>query len=197
MPRASILARRRFRSRYHRIVLRSRRAGSAAPPATYMRLPIGSITAGFRAWRWRCHPLGPARPIIRCHHVPRLPAITARGIDPRFDLRSELPYCRRRPHRHPRNQRSHCASLLTEIGTDVNRSATPLPSASWLGLCPEKRVSSGKGLSCKTCQVKHRVATALRMGRELPVPRERLLWRVLSAYAGQNSARPKRSPHRT
>ena len=31
-------------------------------------------------------------------------------------------------------------------------------------LCPEKRVSGGKVLSCKTRQVKHRAATALRMG---------------------------------
>src|ERR1700733_3618852 len=36
--------------------------------------------------------------------------------------------------------------------------------ASWLGLCPEKRISGAKVLSCKTRQVKHRAATALRMG---------------------------------
>jgi hypothetical protein len=36
--------------------------------------------------------------------------------------------------------------------------------ASWIGLCPEKRVSGGKVLSCKTRKVKHRAATALRMG---------------------------------
>ena len=36
--------------------------------------------------------------------------------------------------------------------------------ASWLGLCPEKRISGGKVLSSKTRQGKHRAATALRMG---------------------------------
>jgi hypothetical protein len=49
MRRASILARRRFTSRYHRIVMRSRRAGSAASPATCMHLPIGSVGAGFQS----------------------------------------------------------------------------------------------------------------------------------------------------
>src|ERR1700733_4321786 len=36
--------------------------------------------------------------------------------------------------------------------------------ASWLGLCPEKRVSGGKVLSCKTRKVKSRAVLALRMG---------------------------------
>ena len=54
--------------------------------------------------------------------------------------------------------------ILTEIGTDVNRFRHASAFASWLGLCPEKRVSGGKVLSCKTRKVKHRAATALRMG---------------------------------
>ena len=36
--------------------------------------------------------------------------------------------------------------------------------ASWLGLCPENRVSGGKVLSCKTRKVKSRAALALRLG---------------------------------
>jgi transposase len=48
--------------------------------------------------------------------------------------------------------------------TDVSRFRNASAFASWLGLCPEKRVSGGKVLSCKTRQVKHRAATALRMG---------------------------------
>src|ERR1700733_4802432 len=36
--------------------------------------------------------------------------------------------------------------------------------ASWLGLCPEKRISGAKVLSCKTRKVKSRAALALRMG---------------------------------
>ena len=54
--------------------------------------------------------------------------------------------------------------ILTEIGTDVSRFRNASAFASWLGLCPEKRVSGGKMLSCKTRKVKHRAATALRMG---------------------------------
>jgi len=34
---------------------------------------------------------------------------------------------------------------------------------SWLGLCPDNRISGGKVLSVKTRHVKHRVAQALRM----------------------------------
>jgi transposase len=54
--------------------------------------------------------------------------------------------------------------VLTEIGTDVSRFRNASAFASWLGLCSKKRVGGGKVLSCKTRQVKHRTATALRMG---------------------------------
>jgi transposase len=54
--------------------------------------------------------------------------------------------------------------ILTEIGPDVSRFRNASAFASWLGLCPEKRVSGGKVLSCKTRKVKSRAATALRLG---------------------------------
>ncbi len=87
------------------------------------------------------------------------------GNDPRFDLRSEL-------YRIagvdltdiPGVSVATAQVVLTEIGTDVSRFRNASAFASWLGLCPEKRVSGGKVLSCKTRQVKHRTATALRMG---------------------------------
>jgi len=87
------------------------------------------------------------------------------GNDPQFDLRSEL-------YRIagvdltdiPGVSASTAQVILTEIGTDVSRFRNASAFASWLGLCPEKRVSGGKVLSCKTRQVKHRAATALRMG---------------------------------
>ena len=47
MRPASIFEQRRFTSRYHRIVMRSLHAGSAASPPTFMHLPIGSASAGF------------------------------------------------------------------------------------------------------------------------------------------------------
>jgi transposase len=54
--------------------------------------------------------------------------------------------------------------ILTEIGPDLTRFRNASAFASWLGLCPERRVSGGKVLSCKTRKVSHRVATALRLG---------------------------------
>jgi transposase len=54
--------------------------------------------------------------------------------------------------------------ILTEIGPDVSRFRNASAFASWLGLCPEKRVSGGKMLSCKTRKVKSRAALALRLG---------------------------------
>ena len=88
-----------------------------------------------------------------------------KGNDPQFDLRREL-------YRIagvdltdiPGVSAATAQVILTEIGTDVSRFRNASAFASWLGLCPEKRVSGGKVLSCKTRQVKHRAATALRMG---------------------------------
>jgi transposase len=54
--------------------------------------------------------------------------------------------------------------ILTEIGPDVSPFRNASAFASWLGLCPEMRVSGGKLLSCKTRKVKSRAAIALRLG---------------------------------
>ena len=54
--------------------------------------------------------------------------------------------------------------ILTEIGPDVSRFCHASAFASWLGLRPEKRVSGGKMLSCKTRKVKNWAAIALRLG---------------------------------
>jgi hypothetical protein len=87
------------------------------------------------------------------------------GNDPRFDLRSEL-------YRIagvdltdvPGVSAITAQVILTEIGPDVSRFRNASAFSSWLGLCPEKRVSGGKVLSCKTRKVKSRAALALRMG---------------------------------
>src|ERR1700730_3834694 len=55
-------------------------------------------------------------------------------------------------------------TILCEIGTDVSRFRNASAFASWLGLCPEKKVSGGKVLYSKSRRVRSRVATALRMG---------------------------------
>jgi len=85
--------------------------------------------------------------------------------DPSFDLRGEL-------YRIagvdltdiPGVSAATAQVILTEIGPDVSRFRHASAFASWLGLCPEKRVSGGKMLSCKTRKVKNRAAIAFRLG---------------------------------
>ena len=54
-------------------------------------------------------------------------------------------------------------TILCEIGTAVPRFRNASAFASWLGLCPENKISGGKVLYTKSRRVKSRVATALRM----------------------------------
>lgn len=54
-------------------------------------------------------------------------------------------------------------TILCEIGTDVSRFRNASAFASWLGLCPENKISGGKVLDTKSRRVRSRVATALRM----------------------------------
>ena len=55
-------------------------------------------------------------------------------------------------------------TILCEIGTDLSRFRNASAFASWLGLCPENKISGGKVLYTKSRRVKSRVAAALRMG---------------------------------
>ena len=57
-------------------------------------------------------------------------------------------------------------TLLGEIGPDLSRFANAAAFTSWLGLCPDNRISGGKILSVKTRKVKNRAATALRMAAQ-------------------------------
>jgi transposase len=54
-------------------------------------------------------------------------------------------------------------TILCEIGTDVSRFRNASAFASWLGLCPENKISGGKVLYTKSRRVRSRLATALRM----------------------------------
>jgi transposase len=54
-------------------------------------------------------------------------------------------------------------TILSEIGTDVSRFRNASAFASWLGLCPENKISGGKVLYTKSRRVRNRLATALRM----------------------------------
>lgn len=57
--------------------------------------------------------------------------------------------------------------LLCELGPDfVNRFPTAKHFGSWLGLCPDNRITGGKIYSVKTRDVKSRVAEALRLAAQ-------------------------------
>jgi hypothetical protein len=53
--------------------------------------------------------------------------------------------------------------LLTEVGPKLDCFPTEKHFCSWLGLCPDNRISGGKVLSSRTRRVIHRLADALRM----------------------------------
>jgi transposase len=53
--------------------------------------------------------------------------------------------------------------LLTEVGPDLSRFRSEKHFCSWLGLCPDNRISGGKLLSSRTRRVVNRVADALRI----------------------------------
>jgi transposase len=89
------------------------------------------------------------------------------GSAPRFDLRTEL-------HRIlgtdltqvPGFQAPTVFTLFSELGAHLSAFPSGGHFASWLGLCPDNRISGGKVLSVKTRQVKHRVSQALRMAAQ-------------------------------
>ena len=90
-----------------------------------------------------------------------------RGNEPRFDLRTHL----RRIFgvdltTIPGIDVLTAHTLLTEVGPELSKFPTPAAFASWLGLCPDNRISGGKVLSVKTRRVKNRAALALRMSAQ-------------------------------
>jgi transposase len=56
--------------------------------------------------------------------------------------------------------------FLSEVGPDVSKFATSEHFASWLGLCPDNRISGGRTLGVGTRPVANRLATALRMAAQ-------------------------------
>jgi transposase len=54
-------------------------------------------------------------------------------------------------------------TMLSEVGPDLSRFPTEKHFTSWLGLCPENRISGGKVLSCHTRRVVNRLSDALRL----------------------------------
>jgi transposase len=92
----------------------------------------------------------------------------AQRNEPRFDARTEL-------HRLygvdltqvPGVQVNTALVLFTELGPDfVQRFPTAKHFASWLGLCPDNRITGGKIMSSKTRDVKSRSAEGLRLAAQ-------------------------------
>ena len=54
-------------------------------------------------------------------------------------------------------------TVISEVGVDMSRWRTEKQFASWLGLCPDNRISGGKVLKRGTRHVVNRASTALRM----------------------------------
>jgi transposase len=54
-------------------------------------------------------------------------------------------------------------TIISEVGVDMSRWKTGKQFASWLGLCPDNRISGGKVLKRGTRQIVNRAATALRL----------------------------------
>jgi len=55
-------------------------------------------------------------------------------------------------------------TVISEVGLDMGRWKTEAHFASWLGLCPDNRISGDKVLARGTRHVLNRAATALRLG---------------------------------
>jgi transposase len=53
--------------------------------------------------------------------------------------------------------------VLTEVGANVDRFKTEKHFCSWLGLCPDNRISGGQVMSSRTRKVINRLSDALRM----------------------------------
>jgi transposase len=92
----------------------------------------------------------------------------AQRNEPRFDARAELHrLCGVDLTQVPGVQVNTALVLYTELGPDfVQRFPTAKCFASWLGLCPDNRITGGRILSVKSRAVKSRSAEALRLAAQ-------------------------------
>jgi transposase len=108
--------------------------------------------------------IDPARhPIPRATTSHRKP----QGNAPRFDLRTELYRVLGLDLTQiPGLNTATIYTVFAELGPTLVKFPTSKHFASWLGLCPDNRISGGKVLSVQTRHVKHRVAQALRLAAQ-------------------------------
>ena len=67
-------------------------------------------------------------------------------------------------------------TILTEVGPDLSKFKTEKHFTSWLGLCPDNRISGGKILSCHTRRVINRLSDALRLAATPPWSEAKAPW---------------------
>lgn len=106
----------------------------------------------------RAHPLPPR---TSTHKSPQ-------KNEPRFEARAELyRTCGVDLTQVPGLQSGTALVLLSELGPDfAERFPTAKHFGSWLGLCPDNRITGGKIMSSSTRDVKSRAATALRLAAQ-------------------------------
>src|SRR5437667_12877671 len=68
-----------------------------------------------------------------------------------------------RDPQHLAKLRNPALVILSEIGTDMHRWPSVKHFCSWLGLCPQHKISGGKVLSRRVRPGAHRVTVALRL----------------------------------
>jgi len=104
--------------------------------------------------------VSPLSPATTTHRKPQ-------GNAPRFDLRTELTRILGSDLTQVAGLNvSPGSTLFAELGADLATFPSSKHCASWLGLCPDTRISGGKVLSVQTRHVKHRVAQALRLAAQ-------------------------------
>jgi transposase len=116
------------------------------------------IAALLRAFESKIDPKAQPLPARTTSHV------RPQRNEPDFDLRGEL-------YRIlgvdltqvPALQCLTASAFLSEVGPSVDRFATSKHFASWLGICPDNRITGGRVLSAATRDVKSRTAYALRI----------------------------------
>jgi hypothetical protein len=93
-------------------------------------------------------------------------------------------------------------TILCEIGTDLSRFRNASAFASWLGLCPEKKISGGKVLFTKKPTRSKPRSNRPSHVRSVVASRKRLSWRVLPPdhsqtreASGNHSHSPQTRPH--
>ena len=59
-----------------------------------------------------------------------------------------------------------CLAFLSEVGTDVEKFPSAEHFASWMGLCPDNRITGGRTNAAHTRKVQNRLANALRMAAQ-------------------------------